>query len=164
MRLDRDLQAHKFIISNGEGNQLGYIRTCRPMTTLYTMVGKLMGLYRDLKACKCIVSTSKDINKVMLARHANSFYLVLGKSMGFRRDLWACKCQYSMVRKFAWFHRDLWMFLSSISSRYMCFFYFVFNVFNFASIGFFLNNFFHGFIFLFCKSIGGVSCFVVLIK
>lgn len=37
MRLNRDLQAykfviaHKFIISSGVGNQLGYIRTCGPM-------------------------------------------------------------------------------------------------------------------------------------
>lgn len=140
-RLNRDLQAHKFIVPSGEGNQLGYVWTCGPMTVLYPMVGKSTGLYKDLKAHKCVVSTSKDISKMTSMRHANSFYLIAVKSMGFQRDLWACKCQYPMVQKFVWFHRDLWVFLSSISSRCMCFFYFVFNVFNFASIGFFLKSF-----------------------
>ncbi len=59
MRLKRDLQAHKFVISSGEGNQLGYIWTCKPMTAFYPMVGKSTRLYRDLKAGKCIVSSTK---------------------------------------------------------------------------------------------------------
>jgi hypothetical protein len=86
MRLDRDLQAHKFIISSGERNQLSYIRTCGPMIALYPMVRKSIELYKDLKAHKCIVSTSKDISE------ACKFILVTGKSMGFQRDLWGCKC------------------------------------------------------------------------
>jgi hypothetical protein len=60
--LDRDLHAREHVVSNGGRNQQSCIWTYRFVTTLYPMVKKLVGLYRDLQACRCIVATGREIS------------------------------------------------------------------------------------------------------
>jgi hypothetical protein len=111
--------------------------------TLYPLVRKLVGWCGDLWDCKCVVFNSGEINEVL-------------------ERLWVCESLHPMAQKSTTFRRNLWMSLSSISSRCTRFFFIVSSMFSILDLLVNVSYVFVGLYLLFHQFVIGISYFVGL--